>query len=187
LFFSPGKQTRIAVEIISHMEEKLKSIECLGSSKIQRMVQFRAKPGADLLQAISEAVAAEGVRAGVFVSGLGALKKAIFRNLKVFPEKFPVTPQDRLYLEIAAPLELVSLTGWIAPKAEGDAEIHAHFAASMVQDHTVVTLGGHLTEGTLCGIKVVVAILAIDEAGVHAALDQGSKSLDIFFRKDTDT
>jgi predicted DNA-binding protein with PD1-like motif len=147
------------------------------------MVQFRIKPGADLLQAISEAVDAEGVKAGVFVSGLGALKKAIFRNLKVFPEKFPVTPEDRLYLEIAAPMELVSLTGWIAPKAEGGAEIHAHFAASMVQKDTVVTLGGHLTEGTLCGIKVVVAVLALDEAGISAAMDQGSKAFDIFFGK----
>ena len=159
----------------------MKSIECLGSSRIQRMVQFRIKPGADLLQAISEAVAAEGVNAGVFVSGLGALKKAIFRNLKVFPEKFPVTPEDRLYLEIAAPMELVSLTGWIAPKTEGGAEIHAHFAASMVQKDTVVTLGGHLTEGTICGIKVVVAILAVDEAGLSAATDPGSKAFDIFF------
>jgi predicted DNA-binding protein with PD1-like motif len=161
----------------------LKSIECLGSSGIQRVVQFRIKPGADLLQAISEAVDAEGVKAGVFVSGLGALKKAIFRNLKVFPDKFPVTPEDRLYLEISAPLELVSLTGWIAPEAKGGAEIHAHFSASMVQNDTVVTLGGHLTEGTICGIRVVVAILAIDEAGVSAGQDQSSRSLDIFFGK----
>jgi predicted DNA-binding protein with PD1-like motif len=145
------------------------------------MVQFRIKPGADLLHAISEAVDAEGIKAGVFVSALGALRKAIFRNLKVFPEKFPVTPEDRLYLEIAAPMELVSLTGWIAPRAEGGAEIHAHFAASMVHHDTVVTLGGHLTEGTTCGIKVVVAILVIDETGAHAALDHGSKAFDIFF------
>ena len=161
----------------------MKSIEYLGSSNIQRMVQFRIKPGADLLRAISEAVEAERVRTGVFVSGLGALKKAIFRNLKVFPEKFPVTPEDRLYLEIAAPLELVSLTGWIAPKSEGGAELHAHFAASMVRNDTVVTLGGHLTEGTICGIKVVVAILMIDDGSVCAALDQGSKTFDIFFGK----
>jgi predicted DNA-binding protein with PD1-like motif len=156
-------------------------IECLGSSTIQRLVQFRIKPGADLLQAISEALDTEGVKAGVFVSGLGALRKAIFRNLKVFPEKFPVTPEDRLYQEIAAPLELVSLTGWIAPKVGGGTEIHAHFAASTVRNDTVITLGGHLTEGTLCGIKVVVAVLVVAEDGVCAKLDHGSKSFDIFW------
>jgi len=159
----------------------LTSIECIGSSPVRRIVQFRIKPDSDLLKAIAEALTAEGVCAGVFVSGLGALKKAIFRNLKVFPEKFPVSPEDRLYLEITAPMELVSLTGWIAPRADGEPEIHAHFAASTVQNDTVVTLGGHLTEGTICGIKVVVAVLVAGEDHVHAVLDQHSKSFDIFF------
>jgi predicted DNA-binding protein with PD1-like motif len=156
------------------------SIECIGSAPIQHVLQFRIKPGSDLLQAIAEGVQAEGVQAGVFVSGLGALRKAVFRNLRVFPEKFPVNPEDRLYLEVTAPMELVSLTGWIAPRADGGAEIHAHFAASTVRDDTVVTLGGHLTEGTVCGIKVVVAILALGADQARAAMDPHSRSLDIF-------
>jgi predicted DNA-binding protein with PD1-like motif len=144
-------------------------------------VQFRIKPDSDLLLAIAEALNAAGIRAGVFVSGLGALKKAIFRNLKVFPKKYPVTPEDRLYLEVQTPMELVSLTGWIAPRADGGTEIHAHFAASTVQNETVVTLGGHLTEGTICGIKVAVAVLVIDEEGVSADQDPATNSVDIFF------
>ena len=156
------------------------SIECIGSAPIERVLQFRIKPGSDLLQAIAEGAQAEGVPAGVFVSGLGALRKAIFRNLRVFPENFPVNPEDRLYLEVTAPMELVSLTGWIAPRADGGAEIHAHFAASTVRDDTVVTLGGHLTEGTVCGIKVVVAIVALGADLARAAMDPHSRSLDIF-------
>lgn len=156
------------------------SIECIGSAPIQRVLQFRIRPGSDLLQAIAEGVQAEGVPAGVFVSGLGALRKAIFRNLRVFPEKFPVHPEDRLYLEITVPMELVSLTGWIAPRLDGGTEIHAHFAASTVQNETVVTLGGHLTEGTICGIKVVVAILVIESDQAQAAMEPYSKSFDLF-------
>ena len=83
----------------------LKLIEGIGSQNIQRLVQFRVKPDVDLLKAIEEAVKAEGVRAGVIVSGLGALKKALFRNLKVFPKSYPVTPEDRLYLEVTTPME----------------------------------------------------------------------------------
>lgn len=158
----------------------MSAIECIGSSPIQRILQFRIKPGSDLLQAIAEGIQAEGVQTGVFVSGLGALRKAIFRNLKVFPEKFPVHPEDRLYLEITAPMELVSLTGWIAPRLDGGTEIHAHFAASTVRNETVVTLGGHLTEGTICGIKVVVALLVTGADQARAAMDPYSKSLDIF-------
>ena len=158
----------------------MSAIECIGSSAVLRVVQFRIKPGSDLLQAIAEALAAEGVRNGIFVSGLGALRKAVFRNLKVFPEKFPVTPEDRLYLEITAPMELVSLTGWVAPRADGAVEIHAHFAASTVRDETVVTLGGHLTEGTVCGIKVVVAVLVAAADHARAELEPHSQSLDLF-------
>jgi predicted DNA-binding protein with PD1-like motif len=158
------------------------SIEGSGFSQIQRLFQIRIKSDADLLQAISEAVSAEGISAGVFVSGLGALKKAIFRNLKVFPENYPVTNEDRLYLEVTSPMELVSLTGWIAPKAGSGVEVHAHFAASTVQDQTVATMGGHLTEGTICGIKCVIAILVIEGDSVHSNQDEKTKTYDLFFR-----
>jgi predicted DNA-binding protein with PD1-like motif len=156
-------------------------LECIGSQKIERLVQFRAKPSADLLTAIAQATEREGIRAGVIVSGLGALKKAVFRNLKWFPQNYPVTPQDRLYLEVERPLELVSLMGWIAPKKSGGVEIHAHFSASTVEKENLVTLGGHLTQGTICGIKVVIAILVLADARVYVAEDPTTQSYDIYF------
>ena len=154
----------------------------IGSQSIERLVQFRVKPDADLLAAVEEAIAAEGIRAGVIVSGLGALKKAVFRNLRWFPKNYPVTPQDRLYLEMEKPLELVSLMGWIAPKKGGGVEIHAHFSASTVEDDRIVTLGGHLTDGTVCGIKVVVAILVLTDDSVYADEDGETRTFDIFFK-----
>lgn len=160
--------------------------ECIGSQNIERLVQFRVKPNADLLVAIEEAVAAEGVSAGVIVSGLGALKKAVFRNLKWFPRTYPVTPGDRLYLEVERPMELVSLMGWIAPKKGGGVEIHAHFSASTVENENIVTLGGHLTQGTICGIKVVIAILVLGDARVYAAEDPETQTFDIYFENRPD-
>lgn len=161
-------------------------IESIGSQNIERMVQFRVKPGSDLLAAIEEAVKLENIRAGVIVSGLGALKKAVFRNLKWFPESYPVTPGDRLYLEVEKPLELVSLVGWIAPKQDGDVEIHAHFSASTVENEHVITLGGHLTEGTICGIKTVVSILVTTDSGICAGHDKTTRSCDVFFTSKDD-
>lgn len=158
----------------------MSAIACSGFSTVERLYQVRLQPGADLLQGITEAIAAAGIRAGVFVSGLGALRRAVFRNLKVFPDTYPVTPSDRLYLRVEAPMELVSLTGWIAPGADG-VEVHAHFAASTVRDETVATLGGHLTEGTICGIKCVVAVLVIDPGSVRAGTDPETKTTDLFF------
>ena len=158
-------------------------LESIGSQRIERLVQFRVKPDGDLLAAIREAIEAEGIRAGVIVSGLGALKKAVFRNLRWFPENFPVTPQDRLYLEMEQPMELVSLVGWIAPKKGGGVEVHAHFSASLVEGERIVTLGGHLTQGTVCGIKTVVAIAVLNDDSVYAAEDGETKTFDIFFEK----
>lgn len=159
-------------------------IDQIGSQASRRMVQFRARRGASLLGAIEEAVQAEGIRAGVIVSGLGALEKAVFRNLRHFPRQFPVRPADRLYLEITRPMELVSLTGWIAPKPDGGAEIHAHFAASLVEGDTVATMGGHLTHETVCGIKVVVAILEVAPEGVAAREDPDTRTTDLFLPRE---
>ncbi|MBN2568043.1 MAG: DNA-binding protein [Deltaproteobacteria bacterium] len=156
-------------------------IESIGSQNIERVVQFRIKQGADLLGAIEEAVQVENIRSGVIVSGLGALRKAIFRNLKWFPDTFPPTPKDRLYLEVEQPMELVSLVGWIAPKKDGGVEIHAHFSASTVENDRIVTLGGHLTKGTICAIKTVVSILVITDNSIYASHDDATQSVDIFF------
>ena len=158
-------------------------IDQIGSQAVRRVVQFRARRGASLLGAIEEAVSAEGIQAGIIVSGLGALEKAVFRNLRHFPQTFPVTPSDRLYLEVSQPMELVSLMGWIAPRTDGEMEIHAHFSASLVQNDTVVTLGGHLTNETLCGIKVVVAVLEVAPEGVMARKDAGTQTQDLWLGK----
>ena len=153
----------------------------LGSQKVERVVQFRVKRGADLLQAITEAVKKENIKAGVFISGLGALDQAVFRNVKVWPESFPVEPKDRIYLKITSPLELVSLTGWVAAKEDGRLEIHGHFSASTVVGETVHTYGGHLTEGAVAGIKVVVAIAVLEQKGMRAVRDESTGDMDVLF------
>ena len=79
-------------------------------------------------------------------------------------------------------MELVSLVGWIALKTGGGVEVHAHFSAATVENDRVVTLGGHLTEGTICGIKVVVAVLVLTDGDVYAAKDHHTESADIFFK-----
>jgi predicted DNA-binding protein with PD1-like motif len=156
-------------------------IETMGSSGVRRVVHYRAKPGSDLLATLEEASREEAIGSGVIVSGVGALERAVFRNLKRFPKTYPVGDDDRLYLEVETPMELVSLGGWIAPGADGTPGIHAHFSASMVDGRSIVTMGGHLSPGTRCGIKVVVAILVLNPEGVIAREDPESRSQDIFW------
>lgn len=146
---------------------------------MEGVVQLRIKSGYDLLGAITEGVKKHGIKSGIFLSGIGALSKAVFRNVREMPEKYPVEPENRLYYEVEKPMELVSLTGWIGEKENGEPEIHAHFAATVVEGDKVVGLGGHLIEGTIASIKVVVAIGVLPRGSVRASFDEESQSLDI--------
>ena len=74
-------------------------LEGIGRGQMNRIVMGKLGMDIDLLQGIEELVKREGVRTGVILSGIGALKKATFRNLKVFPPDFKIEKHHRLYLE----------------------------------------------------------------------------------------
>jgi len=155
--------------------------EGIGKGRIDRIVMGKLKMDIDLLEGIQELVKIEGIQTGVILSGIGALKKATFRNLKVLPPDLKVERHHRLYFELEQPMEIVSLTGWIASKGDGDLEIHAHFSASTVVEDRIVTLGGHLTAGTLTSVKVVVVIGVVEETNIKAGLDPRINQVDVKF------
>jgi len=163
------------------MGNALHLLEGIGKGRIDRIVMGKLRMNIDLLQGIEELVKTEGVRTGVILSGVGALKKATFRNLKVLPPDFKIENHHRLYLVLEQPMEIVSLTGWIATGEEGGAEVHAHFSASTVMEDRVVTLGGHLVPGTLTSIKVVIAIGVVEETNIRAGLDPRINQIDVKF------
>lgn len=156
-------------------------LEGIGKGRIARIVMGKLKMDIDLLEGIQELVRKEGVHTGVILSGIGALKKATFRNLKVLPPDLKVERRHRVYLELEQPMEIVSMTGWIASKENGDLEIHAHFSASTVIEDRIVTLGGHLTPGTLTSVKVVVVIGVFEETNIKAGLDPRINQIDVKF------
>ncbi|RPI99109.1 MAG: DNA-binding protein [Deltaproteobacteria bacterium] len=156
-------------------------LEKTGSFQISRIVIGKLKIGVDLLEGVKELVIKEGIRSGVFLSGLGALQKAVFRNPKVMPADFKMRDEYRLFVEINRPLEMVSFPGWIATRENGEPEIHAHFTASTVMNDQIVTLGGHLIPGTITSIKCAVIIGVIEDSRIKAALDPNVNQMEIFF------
>jgi predicted DNA-binding protein with PD1-like motif len=156
-------------------------LEGVGSGHMARIVMGKLKMDIDLLEGIQELAQTEGVRTGVILSGVGALRKATFRNLKILPPDLKVEKHHRLYLEMEQPMEIVSLTGWIATKEDGDLEVHAHFSASTVMEDEVVTLGGHLIPGVITSVKVVVVIGVIGETNIRAGLDARINQIDVKF------
>ena len=154
-------------------------LEGIGRGQMNRIVMGKLGMDIDLLKGIEELVKREGVRTGVILSGIGALKKATFRNLKVLPLDFKIEKHHRLYLELEQPMEIVSLTGWMATREDGEVEVHAHFSASTVVEDKVVTLGGHLISGTLTSVKVVVVIGVVEETNIKAGLDPRINQIDV--------
>ena len=154
-------------------------LEGIGRGQMNRIVMGKLGVDIDLLQGIEELVKREGVRTGVILSGIGALKKATFRNLKVLPPDFKIEKHHRLYLELEQPMEIVSLTGWMATREDGEVEVHAHFSAATVVEDKVVTLGGHLIPGTLTSVKVVIVIGVVEETNIKAGLDPRINQIDV--------
>jgi len=163
------------------MESGHRLLEGIGRGRIDRIVMGKLKMDIDLLEGIHELVKREGIRTGVILSGIGALKKATFRNLKVLPPDLKVERHHRLYLDLEQPMEIVSLTGWIATKEDGDLEVHAHFSASTVIGDRVVTLGGHLVPGVITSVKVVVVIGVVEDTDIQAGLDPRINQMDVKF------
>jgi predicted DNA-binding protein with PD1-like motif len=163
------------------MENVLSLLEGVGRGRINRMVMGKLKMDVDLLEGIMELVKKERIQTGIILSAVGALRKAIFRNLKILPSDLKVQSHHRLYLELEQPMEIVSLSGWIATKEDGEPEVHAHFSASTVIQDQVTTLGGHLTPGAITSVKVVVVIGVIEESNIRAGLDPRLNQMDVTF------
>jgi predicted DNA-binding protein with PD1-like motif len=156
-------------------------LEGIGRGRIDRIIMGKFQIDVDLLKGIEALAKRERVRTGVILSAVGALKKATFRNLKILPPDFKIEKRHRLYLELEQPMEIVSLTGWMATKEDGEVEVHVHFSASTVMEDKIVTLGGHLTPGTITSVKVVIVIGVIEDSNIKAGLDPRMNQIDMKF------
>jgi predicted DNA-binding protein with PD1-like motif len=161
------------------MERNHSLLEGIGKGRMDRIVTGKLGMNIDLLEGIKEMVKRGEIQTGVILSAVGALKKATFRNLKILPSNLKVEDRHRLYFELEQPMEIVSLTGWIATKEGGESEVHAHFSASTVIDEKVVTLGGHLISGIITSVKVVVVIGIIEDTNIKAGLDSRINQIDV--------
>jgi predicted DNA-binding protein with PD1-like motif len=154
-------------------------LEGVGRGQMNRIVMGKLGMDIDLLEGIKELAKRGKVQTGIILSAIGALKKATFRNLKILPPDLKIEKRHRLYFDLEQPMEIVSLTGWMATKEDEDLEIHAHLSASTIIQDQIVTLGGHLTPGIITSVKVVVVIGVIEESNIRAGLDPRNNQVDI--------
>ncbi|MFC2045206.1 PPC domain-containing DNA-binding protein [Chloroflexota bacterium] len=163
------------------MQGSYEYLSGIGTGKISRMIMGKLKIGVDLLEGIEELARKEQVTTGIILSGVGALEKGVFRNAKIMPPDYKMEDKYRLFVDIEKPLELVTLSGWIATTRGGERNIHAHLLTTTVIDDKIVSLGGHLVKGTITSIKVVVTIGVIEDTNVVATLDPDINQVDVDF------
>lgn len=109
---------------------------------------MRLGPQEDILPAIIEIAAEYNVRHAIIVGGAASLTQAHLRNVRRYPDDFPITDEVRVFSEIEGPLELLSLSGNISQTQGGQPYIHCHAAIS-VGKPDAVALGGHVLPNTL--------------------------------------
>lgn len=136
----------------------------LASGSLGRIIAVHLDPGLDLLAAIRAVVTDQGITSGIILSGAGSLKKAVLRNVRTFPDQFPITDANRIYVPKDEPMELLSLTGNIARRDDGTVVVHGHMVISSgLQDG--LAYGGHLVEGTI--IFTTMELVLAETSGVH--------------------
>jgi len=149
------------------------------SGKLKRVIVSRIKLGSDLLLSLKEIAEEEDIKAGIILSGLGALRKATIRNIKTFPKEFPVTDKNRLFKTIEKPIEVLSLSGNISEK-EGEPLIHAHLTISFIEEADATIQGGHLVEGCIVYPFAEIILGELEDIKMVKVMDYETNTYQLF-------
>ena len=152
----------------------------IGRGSLGKMVAFRLGPGCDLLKSLEEIVKRENIQSGLVLSGAGSLSQVTLRNVRFFPDEFPIMDRNRIYTPKKEPLELLSLTGNIARK-DGEVNIHCHISISSgLEDGRAY--GGHLLEGCLVFSYCEVVLAEITGLEMKRDIDPETRGPELFFK-----
>ena len=122
-------------------------------SKIHRVVFSRFFEGEDLLGSIASTAKQNDADSGFFLL-IGTLKKAIlgfYKEGKYVP------------IEKSGPLEIVSCTGNISTKEDGELVVHGHV---VVGDSRGDAFGGHVLPGCLVDVTAELVLVEVEKGSL---------------------
>lgn len=143
------------------------------------VIALRLPPGADVYKTVEEVAKSEGITSGLILSGLGALRQVTLRNVRLFPEEYPVQDRHRIYTPKAEPMELLALTGNIS-QIENQILIHAHAVVSSGLDNARA-FGGHLLEGCIVFSTAEIVLCSIQGISMLRDMDPQTKMVQLTF------
>ncbi|MDD2286317.1 MAG: DUF296 domain-containing protein [Paludibacter sp.] len=145
-----------------------------------RIIQFKVNIGIDVFDAFREAIITEDLRYGIVIGSCGALKSAIFNNVKEAPQSYPIEKNNLISFQCNGPMEINSLIGWYYYKEESEM-IHLHCSASRNENGIPAIYGGHLVQA-IAGPKMVITIQELIDEKLLVGFDEQCKKTDLIRR-----
>ena len=130
------------------------------TGQFERIVTMRMKFGTDLLADIEKAVAAEHIRNGVILSGIGSVRG--YRVHQVYNRDLPT--RNIFTSEPTTPADLDSVSGYVI-----NGKVHAH----MVLGTGDKAIAGHLEPGTEVFTYAVVTVGVLSGVDLSRVEDKG--------------
>jgi hypothetical protein len=149
--------------------------------QLGRVVVVRLAPGDDVLSAILEIAAECDVNQAIVIGGAASLTQARLRNVRRYPDGFPITDEVRIFSSFAGPLELLSLSGNISQTEEGRAYIHCHAAVSTGQPDAAA-YGGHLLPESTVFSTAELSLVEVLGCDVLRRNDPETRVGELYFR-----
>jgi len=151
----------------------------MSEGTLGKLVVMRLGPGCDIMKSLAEIAKRKSFRSGVVLSGAGSLSQVTLRNVRLFPDEFPITDQNRVYTPKKEPLEVLSLSGNISQR-DGEVHVHCHITVSSGLDDGQA-YGGHLTEGCIVLSYCEIVIAEITDLEMKRDIDPETRALELYF------
>jgi predicted DNA-binding protein with PD1-like motif len=149
---------------------------------IGRVVVFRLPPGQDLFNGVLDQAKANGIKSGLILGGAASLRQVILRNVKLFPDAFPIGDEHRSYTTLEGPLELLAISGNISTLPDGNTQLHAHVTVSVSAPGLPesAAFGGHLIPGATIFSTGEIAIAELQGVTLSRVWNEETKTMEIY-------
>lgn len=149
--------------------------------QLGRVVVMRLAPGDDILRAILEVAAECSVKQAIVIGGAASLTQVRLRNVRRYPDGFPITDEVRIFSSFDGPLELLSLSGNISQTEQGRPYVHCHAAVSTGQPDAAA-YGGHLLPETTVFSTAELSLVEVLGCDVLRLDDPETRVGELYFR-----
>jgi uncharacterized protein len=145
-----------------------------------RVVVIRLAPGDDIMESLVAIARECDIKQSVIIGGAASLSTAELRNVRTYPDEFPITDPNRVFSTFDGPLELLSISGNISRLENDDPYIHCHAVIS-VGKPDALAFGGHLLPGTRVFSTAELSMVEVTGCSMLRRFDDETRVHEVYF------